>query len=115
MRILLDTKLCLGIVLCLTMSSCYSHRKAVEGSLPNSEKISWPGDYAPEKASFFVHNEIEINAPPQAVWDILIQAEAWPAWYKGAKDVKITNNATGRLESESVFSWKTMGQDFKLY
>lgn len=24
--------------------------------------------YQPEKATFFVHNEIEIDAPPQAVW-----------------------------------------------
>jgi len=97
----------------MVLPSCYSVRKSVERSKPNSEKINWPEGYAPEEAGFFVHNEIDIHADPQVVWDILIEAEKWPDWYIGAKDVKVTNDSTGKLESQSVFSWKTMGQNFE--
>jgi uncharacterized protein YndB with AHSA1/START domain len=97
----------------MILPSCYSVRKSVELSKPNSEKINWPKGYAPEEASFFVHNEIAINADPQVVWDILIQAEKWPDWYIGAKNVRLTNNSSGKLENQSVFSWNTMGQNFE--
>jgi uncharacterized protein YndB with AHSA1/START domain len=97
----------------VALSSCYSVQKSVESSKPNSEKINWPSAYWPEESSFFVHNEIDIQADPQVVWDILIQAEKWPSWYIGAKDVKVANNPTGILDRQSVFSWKTMGQHFE--
>jgi len=64
----------------LTLVSCYSVKTSVEKSKPNSEKINWPDNYKPENAGFFVHNEIDINAEPQIVWDILIKAEDWPNW-----------------------------------
>ncbi|HEX8876541.1 MAG TPA: SRPBCC domain-containing protein [Phycisphaerales bacterium] len=76
------------------------------------DAIRWPERYQPSKATFFVHNEIEIDAPPQAVWDVLIQAEAWPSWYEGATDVKVIDAPDGRLTARSSFSWRTMDLDF---
>ena len=102
------------LLLCLlALMGCYSVKKTVENSKPNSEKIKWPDNYRPENASFFVHNEIEINAKPQVVWDILVKAEDWPNWYEGATDVKILNDNSAQLECNTVFSWKTMGQNFE--
>ena len=100
------------LLMLLSLQSCYSLKKSIEGGKPNSEAIQWPEGYHPDEASFFVHNEIEINADPQVVWDILLQAEIWPEWYEGASDVQVLTNETGRLEAQSIFSWKTMGQDF---
>ena len=97
----------------MILPGCYSVRKSVEQSKPNSEKINWPKGYTPEEARFFVHNEIDINAEPQLVWEILVQAEKWPNWYIGAKDVKLMNNNSGILGNQSVFSWNTMGQNFE--
>jgi uncharacterized protein YndB with AHSA1/START domain len=62
---------------------------------------------------FFVHNEIEISAPPQVVWDILVQAEEWPKWYLGALNVKVLRPAGSRLAADGVFAWNTMGLDFE--
>lgn len=76
---------------------------------PEAEGIRWPEEYRPEKAAFFVHNEITVQAPPDVVWDILVQAEAWPGWYEGAENVSIKPPARARLEPEAVFTWKTMG------
>lgn len=75
-------------------------------------KILWPHEYEPQKSTFFVHNEIQINADPDVVWKILIQAESWPRWYTGAKNVKITTSTDGILVENSLFSWNTMGLDF---
>lgn len=74
--------------------------------------INWPENYKPEEAVFFVHNEIEINASPETVWEILIDAEKWQEWYVGAENVQIINNSNGVLNEESVFRWKTMGLNF---
>lgn len=76
--------LTIAILLC----GCYSTKKSVERSLPYSTQMSWPEEYKPEESKFFVHNEIDIIAAPQVVWDILMQAETWPVWYEGAKNVK---------------------------
>ncbi len=60
-----------------------------------------------------MHNEIEIQAPPEVVWDILIRAECWPEWYPGATGVKVIYPPGGRLEGGSVFTWNTMDLDLE--
>jgi Polyketide cyclase / dehydrase and lipid transport len=75
--------------------------------------INYPPEYEPNKSRFFVHNEIIINAPDSVIWKILIDAEAWPNWYTGAKDVKITRPANQSLAENGVFTWNTMNLDFE--
>lgn len=76
------------------------------------EQIRWPAQYQPQDASFFVHNEVEIAAPPEVVWEILTQAEAWPQWYEGAEAVQVLGATDGVLTVSASFSWSTMGLDF---
>lgn len=76
------------------------------------DAIRWPARYRPEQATFFVHNEIEIDAPPAVVWDTLVHAESWPDWYEGATNVKVLDSADGRLSGGAAFSWRTMDLDF---
>ena len=110
----MDTKkaIILFSLVFLIFSSCISIKKSVERSKPNSDKINWPEAYKPEKSGFFVHNEIEIEANPEIIWSILIEAESWPNWYKGMTGVKIQTNSTGKLDEKTLFSFKTMGQFF---
>jgi hypothetical protein len=79
----------------------------------NSEKMNWPAHYEPSKSKFYVHNEIEINATPEKVWSILIDALKWESWYKGAKNISYINPTDTLLNSNSVFKWKTMGLKFQ--
>ncbi|MDZ4070821.1 MAG: hypothetical protein U1C70_03255 [Sediminibacterium sp.] len=51
-----------------------------------TDTISLPAKYHPSKSKFYVHNEIEINASPATVWNILIDALQWESWYKSAKN-----------------------------
>lgn len=94
----------------LLLSSCYSHKKAVQSSLPYSEKINWPDGYKPSESDFFIHNEIDINASPQVVWDIFINAAKWPEWHKKAEGIKLLNSPDGKLNSSSVFIWQPAGK-----
>lgn len=77
------------------------------------EKINWPSEYEPSKSKFYVHNEIEIKAKPEVVWEFLIDALKWQSWYKGAKNVSFTNPKETVLNGNSVFNWETMGLKFQ--
>jgi hypothetical protein len=77
-----------------------------------SQLIEWPSEFDPQKSKFFVHNEIEIAAPPEVVWHILIDALAWESWYIGAKNVSYVNPTDKFLQADSRFNWETMGLKF---
>lgn len=98
------------ILFVLSNLACASNRQAIQTSRSFSDTIHWPAKYAPEQASFFVHNSIEIQASPERVWQVLIQAEAWPQWYEGASNVEVLGDDKV-LKANSVFTWTTMGFD----
>ena len=97
----------------LILTACASTKNKVAASQPYPEQINWPENYEPLKAGFFVHNEIDIKASPETVWNILLRAETWPDWYEGASNVKVKDSNTGLLTQDAFFSWKTMGLDFE--
>lgn len=103
--------------LTLTLSSflfsCTSTKKKVAMSQPYPSQINWPEEFNPKDAGFFVHNQIEIKASPEKVWNILLQAETWPDWYEGASNVSVKTSTDGILKEDSIFNWKTMGLDFE--
>ena len=96
--------------LCLT--SCYSTQKAVSIAQPYGAKINWPADYLPEDADFYIHNKIQINASPEVVWDLLVNAEDWPNWYEGMSNVAILNSDNPQLQATSEVRFTTMNRDF---
>ncbi len=96
----------------LLLSGCYSLKNTLSSAKPHVDAIESPAAYKPDEANFFVHNAIEIKAAPATVWNILIEAEQWPTFYAGAKNVKVSDNDKGKLLPNSVFTWKTMGLDF---
>lgn len=77
-----------------------------------ANRIHWPSGYDPRDAAFYVHNEIDVAAEPQVIWDVLIQAETWPSWYSGAQDVHVAPSADGVLRADSTIRWETMGLEF---
>ena len=102
-----NTLILIGITVAL--SSCYSVKKTVQRSYPNSQKINWPEAYTPEDSKFFVHNEIDIKASPETVWNILIHAAEWEDYYDGASNLVLIDNHTGKLDEGSVFTWRPWG------
>jgi uncharacterized protein YndB with AHSA1/START domain len=93
------------------LTACTTMQKPVSSKNP-AETIRWPAEYEPSQAAFYVSNQIAIAAPPQVVWDLLIQAETWPQWYEGAANVNVQNSSDGILKKGSVFTWRTMDMTF---
>lgn len=94
------------------LSGCTSMGQQLADSRSAPGEINWPADYTPEEAGFFVHNRIDIAAPPEAVWQLLIEAERWPDWYAGASRVDVLGERSD-LHAQAEFTWKTMGLNFR--
>jgi hypothetical protein len=73
--------------------------------------VVWPDEFNPEKAKWYVYNEIEINAKPEVVWNILIDAKKWHTFYKGVQSpVEFINDTTATtLKNDLTFKMHTMG------
>ncbi len=106
-----------GLVLVTLLTGCAN--VAPLGSPENrlrkagpSDEINWPTGYLPEDATFVVHNEIHIAAPPAAIWEVLVNAEAWPEWYDGASALQMRKPDSGPLGPGAEFEWRTMGFRF---
>ncbi len=107
--------LVIGMVASLGWSGCATSMPRGSAALsavrPPEEKINWPAEYDPARAVFFVHNQIDIKAPPEVVWDIMIDVRAWPEWYVGATNLTV-RSPDERIGPGVVVSWRTMGLDF---
>jgi uncharacterized protein YndB with AHSA1/START domain len=55
-----------------------------------------------ESAPVVSRREIEIAAPPDAVWDVLTDFEHWPSWLRDVKSLSIE----GPVAAGTVFRWK---------
>jgi uncharacterized protein YndB with AHSA1/START domain len=73
-----------------------------------SPHIHWPGDFRPENAHLFSHNELFIEAPVAKIWNHLVDAELWPGWYPNCASVRLLDGAD-RLGPEVRWRWKTFG------
>jgi uncharacterized protein YndB with AHSA1/START domain len=47
-------------------------------------------------------SEIEIDAPPETVWDVLTDLERWPSWNPDVKSMSFS----GAIAEGSEFRWK---------
>lgn len=100
----------LNLIGCATIHPVGDERNALSGQAA-ADRIDWPRQYEPPRAPFTISNRIEIDAHPQTVWDILIHAASWSDYYDGATDIRVPTD-DGRLARDTVFTWRTMDQDF---
>jgi uncharacterized protein YndB with AHSA1/START domain len=98
------------VIFMLTLSTT---ALAVQAQERQADQIDWPAIYEPSKSRFYVHNEIEIDASPEKVWNILVDALQWESWYAGAKGVSFRDPGDSVLNANSVFNWITMGLKFQ--
>jgi uncharacterized protein YndB with AHSA1/START domain len=78
---------------------------------PAGEQIRCPADYTPGTTAFFVHNQIDIQAPPEVVWAIITDVRAWPEWYEGATNLTV-HSPDQRVGPGVTVSWRTLGLNF---
>ena len=100
-------------LIAILLSGCYSTKKTVKKAQPYSSQINWPEEYQPADADFYVHNKLQINATPEQIWELLIQAENWPDWYEGMTNVQVLDSKGGMIMENGNLKFSTMGQDFE--
>jgi len=71
--------------------------------------IRWPQRYRPENCAVHVANTLEMDVAPEAVWECLVHASAWPEWYPNAANVIVHGAPDGHLKVGERFRWKTFG------
>lgn len=78
---------------------------------PTTNLVVWPDEFNPTKAKWYVYNEIEINAKPEVVWNILIDAKKWHTFYDGVQSpVEFVSDTTATtLKNGLTFNMHTMG------
>jgi hypothetical protein len=78
---------------------------------PATNLVVWPDEFNPEKAKWYVYNEIEIHAQPEVVWNILIDAKKWHTFYSGVQNPVefISDPNTPTLKNDLTFKMHTMG------
>lgn len=75
-------------------------------------RIDWPKEHEPASARVFAQNAIDIAAPPEVVWKLLIDCGRWPNWYSHCSDVSVLRDGP-LLGSTSKFRFKTLGFYFE--
>jgi hypothetical protein len=67
----------------------------------------WPEGFDPDDASLYIRNEGVVAFPPDRVWRLLVDATAWPRWYRNARHVELASGEL--LEAGTTFQWTTFG------
>jgi len=39
--------------------------------------VIWPHQYDPKTSAIYALNDIDVNAPPEVVWKLLVDAKKW--------------------------------------
>jgi hypothetical protein len=76
---------------------------------PATNVVNWPDAFHPDKANFYVYNDIHINATADVVWKILIEATEWHTFYKGSQKPVVIADGSSFLSDGVQFDFKTMG------
>lgn len=79
--------------------------------IPDS-RIAWPPENSPAVSGVFAQNIVDIAAPPDKVWSLLIDCVKWPQWYKHCTDVSILRGGL-LLGVNSKFRFKTLNLYFE--
>lgn len=68
----------------------------------------WPDGFRPDESSLYVRNVRRIEQPAAAVWNTLVRAPRWPAWYPNASQVRLPDGAAN-LAPGMRFRWTQTG------
>ena len=51
--------------------------------------VIYPQKYDPSRSAIYALNEVDVKAPPQAVWKLLVDCENWSRYFPAEDQVKI--------------------------
>jgi uncharacterized protein YndB with AHSA1/START domain len=72
------------------------------------DKVIWPEQYDPKISALYALNDIDVKAPPEVVWRLLVDAENWSDYFPPENSVKILTHGA-ELSLGTRFSRVTVG------
>ena len=57
-------------------------------------KVIWPAKYDPKISAIYALNDIDVKAPPEVIWKLLVDAENWSSYFPYEDRVKILGGAS---------------------
>ena len=70
--------------------------------------VIWPHKYDPKTSAIYALNDIDVNAPPEVVWKLLVDAENWSSYFPAENQVKILTGEP-KLALGTKYSRVTIG------
>lgn len=74
--------------------------------------VIWPEQYDPKISAIYALNDIDVNAPPEVVWKLLVDARNWASHFPAEDQVKFPNGER-ELALGTEFTRVTIG--FQMY
>lgn len=53
------------------------------------EKVIWPERYDPKISAIYALNDVDVQAPAEVVWKLLVDAQNWSSYFPAENQVKI--------------------------
>jgi len=72
------------------------------------DKVIWPRRYDPTTSALYALNDIDVQAPPEVVWKLLVDAENWSSYFPPENQVRI-HGKEELLELGTTYSRVTVG------
>lgn len=61
------------------------------------DHVSYPPAYDPRVSAIYALNEIDVKAPPEVVWELLVDAENWSRYFPPEDQVRIPTGEPGLM------------------
>lgn len=72
------------------------------------DHVIWPKQYDPKISPIYALNDIDVNAPPEIVWRLLVNAEDWSSYFPPEDQVRLPDGQK-ELALGMKFSRVTIG------
>ncbi|TDV23326.1 uncharacterized protein YndB with AHSA1/START domain [Paraburkholderia caballeronis] len=77
------------------------------------DKVIWPESYDPRSSAIYALNDIDVKAPPDVVWKLLVDAEHWSNYFPAEDQVTILSGEA-ELALGTRYSRVTVGYPMSL-
>ena len=72
------------------------------------DHVIWPERFDPKTSAIYALNDIDVKAPPEVVWRLLVDAENWSSYFPPEDQVKILSGES-ELALGTEYSRVTVG------
>jgi uncharacterized protein YndB with AHSA1/START domain len=71
-------------------------------------RVHWPYQYDPRRSAIYALNDVDVKAPPEVVWRLLVDATNWSSYFPAEDQVKILSGGP-ELALGTKYSRVTVG------